>query len=195
LNGYRDFDPATGRYVESDPIGLGRGVNTYAYVGGNPVMGVDPLGLFTSDQHAAMTYEVLASGGAMLPCLREAIAGAIGLDFAPGSQSISSAYLHAMAQPGQSAAAAAKQSNDYIYSEIGKCNCTALGYALHTAQDSAAGGHQYKTYYGPESMWSVAGLIHVIRDYWLSEDRRTEAIEKSRSVVSQYKAHCKGCLK
>jgi hypothetical protein len=170
-------------------------VNTYAYVGGNPVMGVDPLGLFTSDQHAAMTYEVLSSDGAMLPCLREALAGAIGLDFVPGSQSIPFAYLHAMAQPGQSAAAAAKQSNDYIYSEIGKCNCTALGYALHTAQDSAAGGHQYTTYYGPESMWSVAGLIHVIRDYWPSEDRRTEAIEKSRSVVSQYKAHCNGCSK
>jgi hypothetical protein len=158
-------------------------------------MGVDPVGLFTSDQHAAMTYEVLASDSGMLPCLREVLAGTIGLDFVPGSQTIPFAYLHAMAQPGQSAAAAAKQSDDYIYSEIGKCNCTALGYALHTAQDSAAGGHQYQTYYGPKSMWSFGGLIHFIRDYWPSEDRRAEAIAKSRSVVSQYKAHCKRCSK
>jgi len=44
-NTFRDYDPATGRYIESDPIGLAGGLNTYAYAEANPVKLSDPLGL------------------------------------------------------------------------------------------------------------------------------------------------------
>jgi len=136
-----------------------------------------------------MSFEALSSDPKMLSCLTEAITGSVMLDFLPGSQTIPFAYWHAMAQPGQTAAAAQQQSNDFINEQIGKCDCRSLGYALHTAQDSVAWGHQYKTYNG----W--VGLLHFLGDYAPLPGTRADAIAKSKDVINQYKAQCKNCSK
>ena len=45
LANYRAYSPQTGRWISRDPIFEAGGVNLYAYVGGNPLRWIDPLGL------------------------------------------------------------------------------------------------------------------------------------------------------
>lgn len=44
-NYFRTYDPGMGRYLESDPIGLEGGLNTYSYANSNSLINVDPYGL------------------------------------------------------------------------------------------------------------------------------------------------------
>jgi RHS repeat-associated protein len=57
-NYFRDYEPGTGRYVESDPIGLFGGKATYAYVGAGPLRRIDPSG------EAVVLLAPLCAGGA-----------------------------------------------------------------------------------------------------------------------------------
>jgi RHS repeat-associated protein len=42
----RDYNPLTGRYIQSDPIGFDGGVNSFGYVGGMPIVAIDKEGLW-----------------------------------------------------------------------------------------------------------------------------------------------------
>ena len=59
-NYFRDYEGATGRYVESDPIGLWGGVNRYAYVDGNTLSFIDPSGLWPTG-----TWETIFHGAGL----------------------------------------------------------------------------------------------------------------------------------
>jgi RHS repeat-associated protein len=66
-NGMRDYDPTLGRYIESDPIGLAGGINTYAYAGNNPVRFVDPSG-------TSQSSSIQCAAAATLSCIDAAFA-------------------------------------------------------------------------------------------------------------------------
>lgn len=59
-NYFRNYDSYPGRYVQSDPIGLDGGVNTYAYALGNPVRNVDPFGLEVGAAMASINRATMA---------------------------------------------------------------------------------------------------------------------------------------
>jgi len=60
-NYFRDYDPQTGRYVQSDPIGLAGGINPYAYVDNRPTTLTDAYGLW-----AVVDDAIFAGAGALV---------------------------------------------------------------------------------------------------------------------------------
>uniref|UniRef100_A0A0S4X0V5 Rhs-related protein n=1 Tax=Ralstonia solanacearum TaxID=305 RepID=A0A0S4X0V5_RALSL len=83
-NANRDYDPAGGRYIQSDPIGINGGQpSTYAYVGGQPTRYTDPKGLCIGP--LAIVCVVLAEKGVEI-----AVAAEIGAAIATGTATATS---------------------------------------------------------------------------------------------------------
>ena len=86
-NYFRDYDGTIGRYVQSDPIGLHGGLNTFLYVDGDPVSQVDPNG------HQAQAAAV-ACGPAAVFCACAVTAATWGIYNSTRADKNSSSAMH-----------------------------------------------------------------------------------------------------
>jgi RHS repeat-associated protein len=66
-NWHRYYDPATGRYLTPDPIGLEGGMNLYSYSYQNPVNYVDPFGLAPGDLFKSIDDAAIDAIGYSMP--------------------------------------------------------------------------------------------------------------------------------
>jgi RHS repeat-associated protein len=71
-NGFRDYVPSLGRYLEADPLGiydntgrLNAGMNPFLYVGADPMRSIDPWGLYWSNGTSCYTHQ--GQGGTIVP--------------------------------------------------------------------------------------------------------------------------------
>lgn len=94
-NWHRDYDPSLARYLQSDPIGLRGGLNTYGYAFANPLTYVDRDG-----REAATTADQLTCAANPLDCLevaeckRKALAATIARFGRQGANDRSDAFRH-----------------------------------------------------------------------------------------------------
>ena len=150
-NYFRDYDPAIGRYVQSDPIGLGGGVNTYGYVTSNPIGSKDPLGLWAWGGHNLAIDEAFPH---FTPAQRDAMKSAsFWLDIF--NQAPDESFMHSMRSPGQDIADAKMKRCEYIKRNLAHYSRAkdlrdpwtelqgyrALGRAMHAVADSTSPVH------------------------------------------------------
>jgi RHS repeat-associated protein len=167
-NYFRYMDTQTGRYITQDPIGLGGGVNQFAYVDGNPVGKFDPLGLWSQGAHDAIIKRFGDgqgfNAGAIAAMQRGS--GPNGADNFFLYQGAESAFMHAMSSSSMDKSTSCSLANDFLnkYLSLYEQNMKsakywegknkayenlairdayhALGFGLHAVMDASSPVHE-----------------------------------------------------
>jgi len=91
----RDYEPAVGRYIQADPVGLAAGNSLYSYVGSNPYIAIDALGLVSMCRAVSTITGSVIGGAAGYACgcvIVGAAGGAGGTLVTPGIGTVAGAF-------------------------------------------------------------------------------------------------------
>jgi len=150
LNRY--YDPQTGRYIQSDPIGLEGGWNRFGYVGANPLSYTDPSGLAPNQMCvAACTAGGALVGGVVGQIVGGTVGGVIG---GAGGSVVGPGGTVGGAAAG---AAAGSQAGGVVGAAGGAAAGNAAGQAL-CPDESCSPPVGTQCYEGPDTTHSHAGL-------------------------------------
>ena len=87
--GFRDYDPAIGRWTATDPIDFAGGdVNLFRYASSDPVNFVDPLGLVTPEERIEKVKECLEEMNAGKECTGKQLGHTSCLPWGPGAPQV-----------------------------------------------------------------------------------------------------------
>jgi len=189
-NYFRDYDPSSGRYAQSDPIGLNGGIHTYLYAEASSILHTDRLGLFSRAMHRGISIQALTMEGVAdvaAKVIAEMVVNVDGrnLPDAIASQMAGSSHRHAMCSVLSSKFDCIQRYNEYIVASMKRCTPEGLADALHAVQDSAASGHQgFQRWPG----------LHMI-DHWVGDNFPTmaeidNALARSRNVIREWTRNC-----
>jgi hypothetical protein len=100
-------------------VGLRGGLNTFGYVGGNPVKRRDMLGLFSFDEHYFMT--IMAMNGVSCSKLSKFGLAWDTMMVDVGTQDPEDSYMHSMCMPSRDEPHSISFRDNYIPYNLGSC--------------------------------------------------------------------------
>jgi RHS repeat-associated protein len=191
-NYFRDYDPRTGRYVQSDPIGLQGGMNTFLYAMAQPTKYTDPKGLLVPWEHKMITEDALDRVGLSCPKLNTILPlETADVDGLPESQEPEHSHWHGMCHPDWDPDQGFQRFLWYIQGHRQSCDISALARVLHALQDFHSAAHRGCQRWGGLRGTPIFTLIsHGLKDLFPSPGDREYLIQLSTRIIEEWKVRC-----